>query len=469
MKKIISLLLVFIIVFSIVFQCSTTSYAIAGVDDVVVLGVCLDLLALGISINSVSNFCKSDAFHDFCSDIGQHVDSGISAVKRAGKLFIATTKLAWQDMTNWVKSKIHPGETQEVEFETETTPSTLTLADGTVVPYDPFMEWPFLIYHATNGNYIAWNCRGNNAGVEVFTLTLQFYCTQGGTVSRYDLINGSWNKISTSQMTYGVSYMNTTGSVFNLTFGNQYRDIRPEEFWQYRTINRITNTQGTIDSSKPPAQTVPEAEATATVSVASDENLYPGAVDAPAETIEDGEMILIQCPESLVIDGDTANPTVTTDLDAIGDQLAITTPSDVKPYVLTYPVPGVASGSGVISNPAADIPADIITDTPVGEMQGTGTAETDIEIANKFRLPKSFLEGFPFSIPYSVYVGIQTLVSEPQVPTFKIPFSIPRLGISENVEIDLTQWNPVARLCRALLSLVWVAGLAMACSKFLKR
>ena len=127
MKKIISLLLVCIIVFSIAFQCATTSYAIAGVDDVVVLGVCLDLVALGVSINSVSSFCKSDAFHDFCTDIGNHIDSGISAVKRNGKLFIATAKLAWQEMCGWVKNKIHPGETQEVEFETETTPSTLTL------------------------------------------------------------------------------------------------------------------------------------------------------------------------------------------------------------------------------------------------------------------------------------------------------------------------------------------------------
>ena len=457
-KRVFSVFLVLLIIFSICFECTITSSAIAGVDDVVVLGVCLDLLALGVSINNVSSFCKSQSFNDFCTEIGNHIDSGISAVKRNGKIFIATAKLAWQEICGWVKNKIHPGETQEVEFETETTPSTLTLADGTVVPYDSFMEWPFLIYHANNGNYIAWNCRGNNAGVEIMTLTLQFYCTAGGKVSRYDLINGEWTQISESTMTYGVSYMNTTGSVFTLTFPNQYRDIRPEEFWQYRTINRISNTQGAIDTSKPPAQTIPEAEGTASVTVTSDENYYPGAVEAPVEVIEDGDLLLIECPESLVIDADTDNPTITTDRDAIGDQLAITTPADVKPRVLT--------NTGTQSTPIDQI----ISDTPALEMQaGVNDPAADIETANKFRLPRSFLEGFPFSIPYSIYAGIQSFVADPQAPVFNFPFSVPALGITENVEIDLTQWNPVAKLCRALLSFVWVAALALVCSKFIKR
>lgn len=459
MKKVLSVALVLVLVASIAFECSVSSSAIAGVDDIVVIGVCLDLLALGVSIHSVSNFCKSQAFNDFCRDIGQHVDSGISAVKRAGKLFVATSKLAWQDITNWVKNKIHPGETQEVEFETESEPTTLMLADGTAVPYALFMEHPFLIYHARNGNYIAFDCTGNNAGVEIKMLTLQFYCTGHGTVSRYDLINGEWNNISTTTMSYGLSYMDTIGSVYNVNFGSQYVDIRPEEFWQYRTINRITDNQGTIQTAYPPAQTVPEGESTATITVTSDENVYPGAVNSPAEVIEDGETVMIEVPAEMIVEAGTVNEAITTDREVIGNVVSEMVVSDVNPRILTN------------SNSAGAVVDDVIANTPesVIPQEDVNNPDLDIETANKFRLPRSFLEGFPFSIPYSIYVGIQSFVAEPVAPRFDIPFAIPRLGIDENMVLDLSQFSPLARLCRALLSLVWVAGLAMACSKFIKR
>lgn len=459
MRKVLSILLSILIVASIIFGCSLSTSAIAGVDDAVVIGVCLDLLALGVSIHGVSNFCKSQAFNDFCRDVGQHVDSGISTVKRAGKLFIASTKLAWHDVCQWVKTKINAGQTQEVEFEVESEPATLTLADGGVVPYGEFMKYNFLIYKSLDtGNYIALYCTAPVCGAQFLKTTIQFYCVGRYKVCRVDLVNGTWTDISQSNMTYGITYKGQSGSIYNYSLSSSY-DARPESFALYRTIDRVTSTSGTIDTNYPPAQTVPEGESTASVTVTSDADMYPGSVNSPAEVIQDDELVMIEVPAELIVEAGTANETVTSDRDLIGNVVSQLVPSDVNPRVLTNANTAGAVVGGVIADtPEAVIPQDDVNNP-----------DLDIETANKFRLPKSFLEGFPFSIPYSVYVGIQSFVSDPVAPTFSIPFSIPRLGIDESIVLDLNQFSPLARLCRALLSLVWVAGLAMACSKFIKR
>ena len=257
-------------------------------------------------------------------------------------------------------------------------------------------------------------------------------------------------------MNYGLNYKGETGSYYVLNFGSHV-GADQDSFYLYRTMQRTTSSGTAIETAPP--ETVPDEEETTTASVTAqcDATYFPGAVDAPTTVIQEGEQILIEVPSEMVVDANTSNPTLTTNIDTIGQTLSTVTPADVHPKVLT----NTGAQTGTIEG--------IISDTPVGEMQGDANTASDIETANKFRLPKSFLEGFPFSIPYSVYCGIQSFVADPQAPVFTIPFSIPRLGIEESMEIDLTQWNPVARLCRALLSLVWVAGLAMACGKFIKR
>lgn len=460
LKRIFSVVLCLLLVFSIAFQCTFISSAIAGVDDAIVIGVCLDLLAFGITVHSVSNFVKSDTFNDFCSSVGSHIDSGISAIKRGGKLFIATTKLAWADICNWVKSKFSGlRETKVIEYDTffSSDPTSITLKNGTVVPYAEFMEFPFFIYYRGN-QYRAYNCTGANAGMAWGTSLIQIWCTGHGTVNYYYLNGGTWVEGFSSNMIYGNNYKGVPGSFYNVDFGSNV-NANTENFYQYRTMQRVSSG-GTAQEQAPPQQIPDVQEPTvASVTMTSDPTYYPGAVDAAAEVIQEDELVLIQVPDELVVDANTANPSITTDANTIGSTIAELSPIEVRPKVLTNAV----SVSGTVDG--------VIDDTPVAELDGTnaGSAEADIEIANKFRLPKSFLEGFPFSIPYSIYIGIQSFVSDPQAPVFNIPFAIERLGISENMEIDLTNWNPVARLCRALLSLVWVAGLAMACGKFIKR
>ena len=383
MKKIVSLALCLVIILSVAFQCSIQASAIAGVDDAVVLGVCLDLLALGISINSVSEFCKSDTFKDFCTDIGQHVDSGISTVKRAGKLFIASTKLAWQELCGWVKSKFKGGEhNKSIEYDVtvETHPSTLTLKDGTIVPYAIFMEHPFFIYRI-DGQIRAVVCDGADPGMVWGTRLIQIWCVGTGKCSRFDISDGAWVNAWEVEMNYGLNYKGTTGSFYNLQF-NSNVGANNESFYLYRTMQR-TDSGGAVQESAPPNQ-VPEVQepAPAVVVASSDPLYYPGAVDSPAQVLEDGDMVLIEVPQDLVVDSNTNNPTLTTDLDAIAEKVSTLTSADVDPRIIT---------NTYVNNTTID---QVLSDTPAAELDGTnaGTAESDIESA--FKINFGYLVAF---------------------------------------------------------------------------
>ena len=471
-KRILAITITLVIVLCVAFECSLNASAVVGVDDVVVLGVCLDLLAMGISIHSVSNFCQSQAFNDFCHDLGNHVDSGISAVKRGGKLFIATAKLAWQDLTGWVKENFTAGQKNkhiDIEYEEESTPTTITLSDGMVLPYALFMVSPFFIYKTGTHpqTYHAWVCNGSDVGAYFLQTTIQILCLKTGStnprVLHYTISeNGSdWTLSNDYAMTSGANYLNSSnGFVYNINYGSTAH-MDNMSLYLYRTMNKIIDRQGTVDPDAPAAQNPPSTseQETYTIVADSDGDYYPGSVSSPVEKIQEGEKILIEVPEECIEDSDPNNPTVIADRSVIGETVSSLTSTDLNPRVQTN------------SYGQTSTVDQILSDTPSAELDGTdaGSAEADIETANKFRLPRSFLEGFPFSIPYSIYLGLQTFIADPDAPSFDLPFTIPRLGIDEIVHLDLAQFNPLARVCRAFLSLVWVAGLAMACNAWIKR
>lgn len=471
MKRLVSLLLVLIISLSIVFQCSFTSSAVFGVDDAILIGtLTYDLISLGVTFNNVQSFVASDFYRYFAQSIAADIDQGISLVKRNGQLFFATAAITWNNIVNWVKSKFSGlrNETKEIPFDvtTSSTPLTLTLKDGTVVPFESWMYNPMYIFGATSTKY-AYYCTNNTAGARFLRTSTQIVCKGTGKVGCYRLDPGAsqWTLVLLNDMLTGHVYQGVAGSAYNVNYSSSAQ-MANEANILYRTIERITDTTtGTIDTSAPPAETIPDEDVTETktVSMSSDATYYPGKVASNGVIIREGDYIntgdkvLIKVPDELIVDENTPDPTITTDSDVIIETITNTTIESVKPKVLTK-----ASSNSVTVE-------QVISDTPVLELDATGNAQTDIETANKFRLPQSFLEGFPFSIPYSIYVGIQSLVGDPAAPQFTFPFSIPRIGIYENISVDLSEWSSLAYVCRALLSLVWVAGLAIACSRFIKR
>lgn len=454
-KRIFSIFLVFVLCFAICFQCQLVSQAVFGVDDALLIaGLTCELLGAGITIYSVSQFVQSDTFRDFSESIAANIDRELSLVKRNGQLFFSLTSLGWHKLQSWVKNHFNGGDTKTIDFETSTTPGFLTCSDGTTLPYLTWMQYPFFIYNSvdTAGRKWAYWVTEQNAGMIVLTHSVQIFCYpkaeihwgffQDGTFTD----NGQFNS-----MTNGF-YKGQLGGYQIIDFNNK---MHPSEnsWYQYRTIDIIVDSSTGSLNPNFNTQTIPDGTGTASVTAHSDAEKYPGAIDAPTSILSDGESMLVKVPDDLVVDDGQGNLSITTDSSVIADTLAETTVADVHPKVSTYPVDVVVD--------------NVIADTVTPEI--TGSAQSDIETANKFRLPRSFLEGFPFSIPYSVFVGIKSFVAESQPPVFDIPFNIDRLGISESVSIDLSSWSPVARLCRALLSVVWVAGLAMACSKFIKR
>lgn len=370
--------------------------------------------------------------------------------------------MLWNDIVNWVKGKFEPGETKTFYVDThiEAHPQTLTLSDGTVVPWAQWMDYPFFIYRVQSSNNVwAVYTTGANPGVNYANggKLYRIWCTGIGKMYLIQFLNGSWQTPIEREMTYGLTYKGETGSFVDINLTNVSVNDTATAI-QYRTMERVIDN-GTPTEERPPNIIPPVGEIVPVpVTATSDAVYYPGAVDSPTQTIADGEEILIPVPDNMIVEAGTASESITTDPAVIGNSIADTVPEVVKPYVLT--------DSGVVG----DTVGDIIADTPAAEIPDAdvNNPEADIETANKFRLPRSFLEGFPFSIPYSIYAGLKSFVADPQAPVFDFPFKIPGV-VDDNVHIDLSDWNPVARLCRALLSLVWLAGLALACHKFIKR
>lgn len=472
MKQALSFFLVLIIITSIVFQCSFNSCAVFGVDDALLVAtVCLDLASMGITIYSVSEFCKSDAFRDFCSSIGNSVQNGVSIVKRNGKIFLATTSIAWNQFTSWAKSKFS-GISGRFNYKFMTsggTPSSITLSNGTTIPYGEFMQYAFFLYKSGT-TYHAYCCTGLDPGATFSATLITIYCEGTGKVQHWVLNgeNGSWTRENQYNMTYGASYKGTTGSLYNINYGTGAH-MDNMNLYLYRTMPKILNHNGEVDTASPPANSDPDEPQEVSVPLQIDSTMLPGSVSSPVSSLSSGELYMIEAPSSIVVGADTDSPSITTDTNILGNTLSSVTPSNVNSYVLTDPV-AVTVPDNLIDPAVSDSIEDVIADTDTPSLEAEpGETTNDIDTANKFRLPRSFLEGFPFSIPYSVFVGIKSFLATPTAPFFSFPFRIPLIGINENIVIDLSQWDSVAKLCRALLSVVWVAGLAMACNKFLKR
>lgn len=462
-KRISCIFLVLVLCFSVCFQCAVTSHAVFGVDDALLIGaICLDLAACGVTIYSVSQFVQSDTFADFTHQLGADIDEKISLVKRNGELFFATSKLGWFMITNWVKNHFSGAtEDRTIEFETSasTSPEFVILADGTTVPWGPFMENPFFIYRGgTSGNIFCYWCTGNpeDTGITIATRLITMYSVGQKQNGFAKIVNGQWQADSPTNMRTGATVKGQAGCQTVLQFDQNTHPER-DGFFLFRTIEVwVTAAQGEINPNFGDPDVIQDgsASATAQVDMHSDGLKYPGAVDSPTTTIKDGEKVLVKVPEGMVVDDGTGNPTLTTNAETVGQVIADTTVAEVDAKVLTTELTD------------AEIVDQIIEDTPVQEI--SGNAQADIETANKFRLPKSFLEGFPFSIPYSIFVGIKSFVAEPQAPVFDLPFVINRLGINETVNIDLNRFSPLARLCRSFLSIVWVVGLALGSYKLIK-
>ena len=74
------------------------------------------------------------------------------------------------------------------------------------------------------------------------------------------------------------------------------------------------------------------------------------------------------------------------------------------------------------------------------------------ETANKAK------EKFPTSVPWDVAMVVNAMSADPKEPVFVLPVKVTRLGIDEEIKIDLStgEWEKLAKACRYMLSLLFI-------------
>lgn len=85
----------------------------------------------------------------------------------------------------------------------------------------------------------------------------------------------------------------------------------------------------------------------------------------------------------------------------------------------------------------------------IGDVIDDGTDKLAVgleTIANKF----------PFSIPWDIAAIITLLAAEPEIPHFEIPIVVEPLGFEHTIVIDLTDWVPLSKVSRFLLSALFL-------------
>lgn len=71
----------------------------------------------------------------------------------------------------------------------------------------------------------------------------------------------------------------------------------------------------------------------------------------------------------------------------------------------------------------------------------------------------SLSDKFPFSVPWDIAALLGLFASDPVTPVFDLPFKIPRIGVDYTFHVDLSDFENVSKICRAVLTCIFIAGL----------
>ena len=113
-----------------------------------------------------------------------------------------------------------------------------------------------------------------------------------------------------------------------------------------------------------------------------------------------------------------------------------------------------------------DIAGDTAGDT-TGDSTGDGTADSKPNSTPNNTLPLLslpeilFKEKFPFCLPWDIYVLFSSLKAEPEAPKFVIPFQLERFGVDEEVVIDFAEFEEQVKILRFFISVIFVIGLIL--------
>ncbi len=130
----------------------------------------------------------------------------------------------------------------------------------------------------------------------------------------------------------------------------------------------------------------------------------------------------------------------------------IITETIVEPETGTNPGTGTTPGTGTDPNPGTD--------------PGTGTdPEPDTDISN-YKVDLRMV--FPFCIPFDFIALLNVLDADPVAPCFTFPVVIPALDYREDVKLDLSIFDDVAKVIRLCEKVSFIIFLMFATSKVIR-
>lgn len=149
---------------------------------------------------------------------------------------------------------------------------------------------------------------------------------------------------------------------------------------------------------------------------------------------------------------------------------------DIPDTTLDYPYQGTwddtLGGIGAIAwNPDIDVPiADTKIIAPTTTPDGESTSDKkvgDFE-GEGGQLYFDWKNVFPFCIPFDLITFIKCLCADPEAPKMDIPFNVPIVNYKGSVSIDLSKYDSIAKLCRTLMDLLFILGLAYGTRELIK-
>lgn len=149
---------------------------------------------------------------------------------------------------------------------------------------------------------------------------------------------------------------------------------------------------------------------------------------------------------------------------------------DIPDTAIDFPYTGTWDNTlgkiGAIAwNPDIDVP---IADTKIIAPTVTpdGKPNTDKKVddfdGEGGQLTFDWKNVFPFCIPFDLITFIKCLCAEPEAPKMDIPFNVSIVNYKGSVSIDLSKYDSIAKLCRTLMDLLFILGLAYGTRELIK-
>lgn len=129
-----------------------------------------------------------------------------------------------------------------------------------------------------------------------------------------------------------------------------------------------------------------------------------------------------------------------------------------------------STGSSIQTTPSTSNDRDdyVTTEPTVKPVEPTEPVDPDAPFDwNQFLQPDLYLV-FPFCLPWDIYQVVSLLSSSAEAPVFDLPLKVPVEGGEYKVHIDLSVFDPVAEVIRAMELLAVAAGLIFLTKKMIE-